>query len=89
MAAQQALEVLMVVMPPLRCTDILAHKLPSDEAVASGTAVDGEVLCATIRCLQVRGARVACICSVAGQWLLCDVCWVLHGCRVFLCRLYV
>lgn len=53
MAAQQALEVLMVVMPPLRCTDILAHKLPSDEAVASGTAVDGEVLCATIRCLQL------------------------------------
>jgi hypothetical protein len=53
MAAQQALEVLMVVMPPLHCADILAHKLPSDEAVASGTAVDGEVLCATIRCLQV------------------------------------
>ncbi|WIA20824.1 hypothetical protein OEZ85_005178 [Tetradesmus obliquus] len=53
MAAQQALEVLMVVMPPLRCADILAHKLPSDEAVASGTAVDGEVLCATIRCLQL------------------------------------
>jgi hypothetical protein len=53
MAAQQALEVLMVVMPPLRCADILAHKLPSDAAVASGTAVDGEVLCATVRCLQV------------------------------------
>eukprot|EP00882_Tetradesmus_deserticola_P034563 GHRQ01039703.1.p1 GENE.GHRQ01039703.1~~GHRQ01039703.1.p1 ORF type:complete len:142 (-),score=40.82 GHRQ01039703.1:170-532(-) len=55
MAAQQALEVLMVVMPPLHCADILAHKLPSDGAVASGTAVDGEVLCATIRCLQVWG----------------------------------
>jgi hypothetical protein len=54
MAAQQALEVLMVVMPPLHCADILAHKLPSDAAVASGTAVDGEVLCATVRCLQVR-----------------------------------
>ncbi len=52
-AAQQALEVLMVTMPPLRCVDILAHKLPSEAATSSGTAVDGEVLCATIRCLQV------------------------------------
>jgi hypothetical protein len=64
MAAQQALEVLMVVMPPLHCADILAHKLPSDEAVASGTAVDGEVLCATVRCLQVRGYGV---CSIAAK----------------------
>lgn len=53
-AAQQALEVLMVTMPPLRCVDILAHKLPSETATSSGTAVDGEVLCATIRSLQVR-----------------------------------
>lgn len=52
-AAQQALDVLMCEMPPLRCADILAHKLPSEDATSSGTAVDGEVLCATIRCLQV------------------------------------
>jgi hypothetical protein len=52
-AAQQALDVLMQEMPPLRCADILAHKLPSEAATSSGTAVDGEVLCATIRCLQV------------------------------------
>lgn len=53
MAAQQALDVLMAVMPPLRCVDILSHKLPSDAAVSSGTAVEGDVLCATVRCLQV------------------------------------
>eukprot|EP00878_Enallax_costatus_P013398 GHUV01014010.1.p1 GENE.GHUV01014010.1~~GHUV01014010.1.p1 ORF type:complete len:768 (+),score=287.98 GHUV01014010.1:178-2304(+) len=53
MAAQSALEELMSVMPPLHCVDILAHKLPSEAATASGTAVDGEVLCATIRCLQM------------------------------------
>lgn len=52
-AAQQALDVLMQSMPPLRCVDILAHKLPSEDATSSGTAVDGEVLCATIRSLQV------------------------------------
>jgi hypothetical protein len=52
-AAQQALDVLMQSMPPLRCVDILVHKLPSEDATSSGTAVDGEVLCATIRSLQV------------------------------------
>lgn len=65
MAAQQALETLLAVMPPLRCVDILAHKLPSDEAVASGTAVDGEVLCATIRSLQVRLGGLACLLAVS------------------------
>jgi len=59
LAAQQALDVLMLEMPPLRCADILAHKLPSEASTNSGTAVDGEVLCATIRCMQVR--PVACI----------------------------
>ncbi|KAF8062702.1 clasp1b [Scenedesmus sp. PABB004] len=58
-AAQQALDVLMASQPPLRCVDILAHKLPSDEATASGTAVDGEVLCGTIRCLQAVCRRMA------------------------------
>eukprot|EP00775_Hariotina_reticulata_P009312 gene9312-9477_t len=53
MAAQQALDVLMASMPPLRCMDILSHKLPSDAAISSGTAVEGDVLCATIRCLQL------------------------------------
>jgi hypothetical protein len=52
-AAQQALDVLMSSMPPGQCADILSHKLPSEAASASGTAVDGETLCATIRCLQV------------------------------------
>lgn len=57
-AAQQALDVLMQSMPPLRCIDILAHKLPSEDATSSGTAVDGEVLCATIQSLQVsRGTQ--------------------------------
>jgi DNA-binding transcriptional regulator YdaS (Cro superfamily) len=59
MAAQQALDVLMAVMPPLRCVDILSHKLPSDAAVSSGTAVEGDVLCATVRCLQVGWTSVA------------------------------
>jgi hypothetical protein len=49
----------MVTMPPLRCVDILAHKLPSETATSSGTAVDGEVLCATIRSLQVSRALAA------------------------------
>lgn len=54
LAAQQALDALMAAMPPLRCASILSHKLPSEGSLAGGTAVDGEVLCATIRCLQVR-----------------------------------
>ena len=57
-AAQQALDVLMQEMPPLRCADTLAHKLPSEAAISSGTAVDGEVLCSTIRCLQVSARLV-------------------------------
>lgn len=62
MAAQSALDELMSVMPPLRCVDILAHKLPSEAATICGTAVDGEVLCATIRCLQVS-------CLSMGQYI--------------------
>ena len=53
MAAHSALDVLMTCTSPLRSVEILAHKLPSDTALASGTAVDGEVLRAAIRCLQV------------------------------------
>lgn len=65
-AAQQALEVLMLTMPPLRCVDILAHKLPSEAATSSGTAVDGEVLCATIRCLQVGVVPAGWPCCMVG-----------------------
>ena len=50
MAAHQALERLMDAMPPQRSLDILRYKLPSQESTSSGTAVDGDVLCATIRC---------------------------------------
>lgn len=72
MAAQQALDVLMQSMPPLRCVDILAHKLPSEAATTSGTAVDGEVLCATIRALQVRPASFLCYSTSRkpGSWVL-------------------
>lgn len=63
LAAQQALDVLMLEMPPLRCADIMALKLPSEAATSTGTAVDGEALCATIRCLQVCSWGGAC-CSV-------------------------
>ncbi|KIY94798.1 hypothetical protein MNEG_13164, partial [Monoraphidium neglectum] len=57
MAAHQALEALVDAMPPQRCLEALRFKLPTAEAVHSGTAVDGDVLCAAIRCLQRAAAR--------------------------------
>ncbi len=51
-AAHQTLECLMDAMPPRTSLEVLRYKLPSPEAVSSGTAVDGDVLCAAIRCLQ-------------------------------------
>ncbi|KAI8476813.1 MAG: clasp N terminal-domain-containing protein [Monoraphidium minutum] len=57
MAAHQALEALVDAMPPARSLDILRLKLPSADAVHSGTAVDGDVLCAAIRCVQRAAAR--------------------------------
>lgn len=59
MAANGALERLMVAMPPQKSLEVLRYKLPSDQAVNSGTAVDGDVLCATIRCVQRAAKHMA------------------------------
>jgi hypothetical protein len=67
MAAHQALERLMDAMPPQRSVDILRYKLPSQESTSSGTAVDGDVLCATIRyetlCINGTCKEAAALCS--------------------------
>lgn len=38
--------------------DILRFKLPSPDAISSGTATDGDVLCAAVRCLQHAASRM-------------------------------
>ncbi|GBF89721.1 hypothetical protein Rsub_02891 [Raphidocelis subcapitata] len=58
MAAHQALEALIDATPPAATLEVLRLKLPSGDAVHSGTAVDGDVLCAAIRCVQRAAARL-------------------------------